>query len=60
MYVTVGRRDGCCNHEHETFSNAQECLTKHQTERRKANKVSDRVIVECNSLKELEEELELI
>ena len=60
MYITVGRKDGMCGHKHETFGEAQACLTKYQNERRKANKISDRVVLECDSIEQLEEELELI
>jgi hypothetical protein len=60
FFTTVGRRDGCCEHEHETFIKAQECLVKHQTERRNKNKISDRVILEVESFQQLEDELEII
>lgn len=59
MFFTVGRKDGICDHEHDSFLEAQKCLTQHQNEMRAKGKVSDRQIVESSSREELEDDLEL-
>jgi len=60
MFITVGKFTSkgldCCEHEHETRDEAQECLLEHQAEMRKQNKVSDRRIAEVDSLDEIYEE----
>jgi hypothetical protein len=58
MYTTIGPNGKGCKHEHETFDEAQECLHDFLETCRKANKVANRVVVECNSLEELEDELD--
>lgn len=63
MFTTVGKRSAtsidCCDHEHETRDEAQKCLLAHQNEMRRANRTSNRQIIEVDSLDELYEESEL-
>lgn len=57
MFITIGRKSHC-NHEHETYEEAQKCVGKHISTLRAQNKISDRVIVEVDSLEEADEMLE--
>jgi hypothetical protein len=56
MFITVGNTPkDCCNHEHPTRDEAQACLVKYQNELRRAGKVSHRVVLELESLEELDD-----
>lgn len=58
MFTTLGPRVAdCCEHEHPTRDDAQTCLVAHQAAMRGAGRVSERVVVEAESLEELFEEL---
>jgi hypothetical protein len=57
MYTTIGTNGKGCNHEHETFDEAQECLHNFIEECRKAKKKANRQVVECESLEDLEDQM---
>ncbi len=60
MYTTIGKfSKSSCRHLHKTFDEAQECLIKHQNECRKSDKISDRIILEIDSLEDLDDILVL-
>lgn len=58
MYVTVGLKDGWCEHEHENRTEAEKCLLEHQKTCRKKNKISDRIVTEVDSVEELMDALD--
>lgn len=57
MFVNVGKGNDHCPHEHETWDDAQKCLTEYTQELRKLGKVCDRIIVETDSIEQLEDDL---
>jgi hypothetical protein len=53
-YTNVSLKRGThCQHLHENRDLAQKCLLEHQAECRKNGKVSDRVILEVESLEDV-------
>lgn len=60
MYTTLGfkgRNIDCCDHEHETIEEAQKCLVAYQNELRKLGQVTNRKIMEVESLSSMYDEL---
>lgn len=56
FFTNIGRSVAdACGHEHETRDEAQACLTKHQAECRQKGKVSHRLVVELESMDEVED-----
>lgn len=64
MFTTVGliteTAVDCCDHEHGTRDEAQECLLKHSGEMRKSGRVSLRQVVEVESLDAFYDEIDLM
>lgn len=57
MFITIGSKEHC-DHEHETFDDAQKCLKEYQEVLKGKNRTSDRIILEVASLYEADEMLE--
>ena len=58
MFITVGNKDHC-GHEHTTFEEAQICLNDYIDKCRKRNKISNRIILEMESIEQLEDEMQI-
>lgn len=48
-----------CGHKHEKREEAEKCLLEYVNKCRKQNLVSDRMIVETESIEELEDEMQI-
>ena len=58
MYVNIGQTiSDCCGHEHSTRDEAEHCLAEHLVVQRKKGRVSNRRVVEIDSLGDLDEVL---
>jgi hypothetical protein len=59
LFITASKGSGKhCGHEHASFEEAQKCLMAYAEEMRKKSKLSDRIIVEVNSIEDFEDDIE--